>query len=86
MVLLEAMIAGVPVISTDVGGAPEVVGDCGVLIELGGIESLSRVLAAMYRGKQSYTMIERAISQFDDSSVKMLFNDICLKSVEGEKS
>lgn len=86
MVLLEAMIAGVPVISTDVGGAPEVVGDCGVLIELGDIGSLSRVLAAIYREKQSNAMIERVISQFDDSSVKMLFNDICLKSVEGKKS
>lgn len=44
MVLLEAMAAGVPVLATDCGGAPEVVGDAGQLFALGDDAALARLL------------------------------------------
>jgi glycosyltransferase involved in cell wall biosynthesis len=40
----EAMACGVPVVSTDGGALPEVVGDAGVLVPVKDAESLARVL------------------------------------------
>lgn len=47
MVLLEAMAAGVAVVVTDCGGAPEVLGDSGLLFPLGDAPALSRHLIAL---------------------------------------
>lgn len=44
MVLLEAMAAGVPVISTDCGGAPEVVGPAGGVFPLHDVKALAAML------------------------------------------
>lgn len=44
MVLLEAMIADLPVIASACGGAPEVVGDCGLLFPLGDDQQLANSL------------------------------------------
>ena len=43
-VALEAMYAGVPVIASEVGGLPEVVGDCGVLVPPERPELLARAI------------------------------------------
>lgn len=45
MVLLEAMAADVPVMATNCGGAPEIVGDTSMLFELGDVDGLARKLA-----------------------------------------
>ena len=44
MVLLEAMVAAVPVIATDCGGAPEVVGCADLLFRLGDSDALAKKL------------------------------------------
>jgi len=49
MVLLEAIAAGVPVVATDCGGAPEVVGDASALFALGDATALGRLLVGHSR-------------------------------------
>lgn len=48
LVILEAMAAGLPILSTDVGGVRDVIGQCGILIEKGNKEeyktSLKRLI------------------------------------------
>ena len=41
MVILESMMAGLPVVATRVGGVPDVVGDSGLLVEAGNPEQLA---------------------------------------------
>ena len=48
MVLLEAMAAGVPVIATDCGGAPEVVGDAARLFSLRNASTLAEMLTTFF--------------------------------------
>ncbi|VFM99588.1 MAG: Glycosyltransferase involved in cell wall bisynthesis [Candidatus Kentron sp. G] len=48
MVLLEAMAAGIPVASTDCGGAREVISDCGYLFPLGDVDALARVMMKLH--------------------------------------
>ena len=49
MVLLEAMAAGLPIISSDCGGAPEVVGDSGFLFPLGDVAALAERMSGVRR-------------------------------------
>lgn len=49
MVLTEAMAAHLPIISTDCGGAPEVVGGKGLYFKSGDSEALAQHLLAVYR-------------------------------------
>lgn len=44
MAVLEAMRAGRPVVATDIGGHPELVGDCGVLVPAGDSAALAHAL------------------------------------------
>ncbi|HET6795120.1 MAG TPA: glycosyltransferase family 1 protein, partial [Acidimicrobiales bacterium] len=44
---LEAMLAGVPVVTTDAGALPEVVGDAAEVVGVGDAEGLARALAAV---------------------------------------
>jgi glycosyltransferase involved in cell wall biosynthesis len=47
LVLLEAMSAGVPVVGTDIGGTPEVIGEAGLLVPPGDPDALSQAIATL---------------------------------------
>lgn len=79
MVLLEAMVAGVPVTATACGGATEVVEGVGVLFPLGDANALARslqVLSAMndMQRQECHTrMLERLRERFCDEAVRQVF-------------
>lgn len=79
MVLLEAIIAGVPVISTNAGGAKEVITDPEWLFEVGGDKKLSELMLRVYQldkskkdkiNKHNQLWLNR---NFTDKSVKKRF-------------
>ena len=59
MVLLEAMVANVPIIATDCGGAPEVIGDTGRLFPLHDSEALAKLMLAHAREDNDETNVAR---------------------------
>jgi glycosyltransferase involved in cell wall biosynthesis len=79
MVLLEAMAAGVPLLATACGGAPEVVEGVGILFPLGDPEHLAQGLghlAAMdqqQRRQCAELMLERLHARFSDQAVRAAF-------------
>lgn len=81
MVLLEAMAAGVPVISSDCGGASEVVGGCGMLFSLGDDGQLAGCLQKMagLAGEeleaQRLMVQSRLVQMFSDAVVRAHFWD-----------
>lgn len=77
MVLLEAMIAGVPVISTDVGGAPEVVGGSGQLIGLGDSDELSSLLVGGSGLVSGEDCRDRVRTMFSDDAARKAFVECC---------
>ncbi|WP_296246591.1 glycosyltransferase [Pseudomonas sp. UBA4194] len=79
MVLLEAMAAGVPLLATACGGAPEIVEGVGLLFPLGDAEALARGLEQLtwmniYERAQCETlMAERLQARFCDRAVGEVF-------------
>ncbi|MDR2874398.1 MAG: glycosyltransferase, partial [Methylobacillus sp.] len=77
MVLLEAMIAGVPIISSNCGGAPEVVGDTARLFPLGNANALAQELIAQSRETEfadlQRRMRERVERLFTDEAARKNF-------------
>ncbi len=77
MVLLEAMAAGVPVICSDCGGAPEVVGSSGRRFALGDSAALAVALVEQAGDtavqEQRAAMLERLQQQFSDAPVTARF-------------
>lgn len=79
MVLLEAMTADLPVIASACGGAPEVVGDCGLLFPLGDDQQLANNLqkfsdfdeAQLEQIKQN--MQDRLTQMFSDTAARKKF-------------
>lgn len=78
MVLLEAMAAGVPVLSSDCGGAREVVAGQGGLFPLGDVEALSAAL--LQRAKAPMTASEglytERLKHFSDEAARARFAEI----------
>ncbi|MGN8260956.1 glycosyltransferase [Pseudomonas sp. SMSB3] len=79
MVLLEAMVAGVPVLATACGGAREVVEGVGVLFALGDAGQLAAALAHMaeldeqQRATCAALMLQRLRERFSDQAVREMF-------------
>ncbi|MEE5105012.1 glycosyltransferase [Pseudomonas alliivorans] len=79
MVLLEAMVAGVPVVATSCGGAREVVEDVGLLFPLGDEQRLAQGLMHMaglnadQRQDCAERMLLRLRERFSDHAVRNVF-------------
>ncbi|WP_141019981.1 glycosyltransferase [Azoarcus sp. DD4] len=79
MVLLEAMAAGVPVVATDCGGAPEVVGDVGKLFALGDAAALAGLLtehagwSEAARAEVAGRSLARLRAHFSDEAARRRF-------------
>ncbi|MDR2187315.1 MAG: glycosyltransferase [Azonexus sp.] len=78
MVLLEAMMAGIPIICSNCGGGPEVVGDTGRLFPLGNADALAQEMIAQSRepsdhAKLKLHMRERVESLFTDEIARRCF-------------
>jgi glycosyltransferase involved in cell wall biosynthesis len=72
MVLLEAMAARVPIIATDCGGAPEILGDTGQLFPFQDDQRLAKLIAAAGHLSSSKT-VPQADQAFD--RLKRYFSD-----------
>ena len=74
MVLLEAIVAGVPVMATDCGGAPEVVADPARLFPLRDTATLARRLVDFFASERgTNTDLERLGQYFSDEAARRRF-------------
>lgn len=79
MVLLEAMIAGVPVICSNCGGAPEVVSTTGELFDLQNVDQLADKMKKIYhlssaeKQRLSAVMLTRVREKFSYQTVRKAF-------------
>jgi glycosyltransferase involved in cell wall biosynthesis len=88
MVLLEAMVAGVPIICSDCGGGAEIVRDVGALFAFGNADALASCLANQYLKTQDFNGAraqERLNTTFSDQSVKNHFwNMTFIKAIKND--
>jgi len=76
MVLLEAIIAEVPVIATDAGGAREIIKDKQWLFQIGDVDKLSELMSAMYALEHSQ---KNALNDENMRWLKQNFTDEAVK-------
>lgn len=80
LVILEAMASGLPIISTDVGGVKDVLGDCGILIPEGDKEEYKKALKRLIDDKALRKEFgERAYNnaaKFDSSIIAQEYTDV----------
>lgn len=73
MVLLEAMIAEVPILATNCGGAPEVVGEANRLFPLGDVEMLAGRMIASLTLPTDTADHDRLRARFSDEAARQRF-------------
>ena len=78
MVLVEAMASGLPIIGSDSGAIPEVLGDAGIIVPHGNVRKLTGAIAQMVENKKKRVQLgkkslERARIFFDNAEI---FNKI----------
>ncbi len=79
---LEAMACGLPVISSSVGGLPELVrhNETGFIAEIGDIDRMAKYTLDLLTNKKKYNLFsensrKRAVNKFDKSKVVPLYED-----------
>ena len=83
LVILEAMAAGLPIISTNVGGVKDIVTDNGILVEPNCQEALSKAIMSLaddvklrlQMGRRSYDNVQ----QFDSKQIADGYIDLYQK-------
>lgn len=73
-VLIEAMACGVPVVGSDSGEIPHVVGDAGMITPEGNVDALRAALARLYEDPATWTRLahagrERVLAQYTQEQV-----------------
>lgn len=83
LVLLEAMAAKLPIISTDVGGVKDIVGECAILTRPRNVEELANAMKEiMTNADLRVVNSERAftnVQQYDSSSIAQQYKELYVK-------
>ena len=86
---LEAMACGIPVVSSSVGGLPELVGhnECGYIAEIGDIERMTKYVIELLTNEKKYRIFsqnarERAVKKFDKNKVVPNYEDYYQKILD----
>ena len=86
VVLLEAFACGIPVVSTKVGGIPEIVNESnGILVPPHDSEKLADAMQKMIASYQNYNsnaLRDNIIKKFSNESIGKLLNDIYEKTLK----
>jgi glycosyltransferase involved in cell wall biosynthesis len=91
LAVLEAMAAGLPVISTAVGGVPELVeGGCGLLVPPGDAQALSKAMSCMLANAETRITMgkasaARALERFDLKVMTKAYEDLYGELVAKER-
>ncbi|NUN08331.1 MAG: N-acetyl-alpha-D-glucosaminyl L-malate synthase BshA [Ignavibacteriaceae bacterium] len=87
---LEAMACGLPVISSSVGGLPELVrhNETGYIAEIGDISRMAKYTVELLTNEKKYKLFsqrarERAVNNFDKSLIVPAYEDYYKKILEG---
>ncbi|MDO8549838.1 MAG: N-acetyl-alpha-D-glucosaminyl L-malate synthase BshA [Ignavibacteria bacterium] len=86
---LEAMACGLPVVSSSVGGLPELVGhnECGFIAEIGDIDRMAKYVIDLLINEKKYRIFsqnarERAVKKFDINKVVPHYEDYYKKVLD----
>ena len=86
---LEALAFGIPVVSSSVGGLPELVGhnECGFIAEIGDIERMTKYVIELLTNEKKYRIFsqnarERAVKKFDKNKVVPNYEDYYQKILD----
>jgi N-acetyl-alpha-D-glucosaminyl L-malate synthase BshA len=89
---LEAMACGIPVVSSSVGGLPELIkhNECGYIAEIGDIERMTKYVIELLTNEKRYSIFsqnarERAVRKFDIDKVVPNYEEYYQKILDTQK-